>query len=118
MSEATRVRHFTLHHSLLATILKRLPAVAENLGKRLFKPFLEEFMASSHFCSFEEFTKLRIAQDGIFYACESDNGLARAAGEQAVSFFSEYLGPNIWRGRVEQYHPRLVSLLQFTLGAT
>ena len=47
-------------------------------------------------------------QDGIFYACESDNGLARVAGEQAVSFLSEYLGPNIWRGRVEQYHPRLV----------
>ena len=49
-------------------------------------------------------------QDGIFYACESDNGLARVAGEQAVAFLSEYLGPNIWRGRVEQYHPRLVSL--------
>ena len=47
ISEATRVRHFTLHHSLLATILKRLPAVAENLGKRLFKPFLEEFMGSA-----------------------------------------------------------------------
>ena len=48
-------------------------------------------------------------QDGIFYACESDNGLARVAGEQAVAFLSEYLGPNIWRGRVEQYHPRFVS---------
>ena len=46
ISEATRVRHFTLHHSLLATILKRLPGVAENLGKCLFKPFLEEFMGS------------------------------------------------------------------------
>ena len=51
---------------------------------------------------------MALEQDGIFYACESDNGLARAAGEQAVSFFSEYLGPNIWRGRVEQYHPRSV----------
>ena len=53
---------------------------------------------------------LCFTQDGIFYACESDNGLARVAGEQAVAFLSEYLGPNIWRGRVEQYHPRLVSL--------
>ena len=54
-------------------------------------------------------------QDGIFYACEGDNGLARAAGEQAVSFFSEYLGPNIWRGRVEQYHPRYVRLYHHKL---
>lgn len=94
LSEATRVRHFTMHHSLLSTVLKRLPAVAENLGKRLFKPFLEEFM------------------DGIFYACESENGLAKAAGEQVVVFLSGYLGPNIFRGRVEQYHPRYLNVIE------
>ena len=36
----------------------------------------------------------------LFYACESENGLAQAAGEHALQFLSGYLGPNILRGRV------------------
>ena len=99
LSDSTRVRHYTMHFALLATVLKRLPAIAENLGKRQFKPFLEEFM------------------DGIFYACESDNGLAKAAGEQVVVYLNDYLGPNIFRGRVEQYHPRYLNVIERILVA-
>ena len=51
----------------------------------------------------------------LFYACESENGLAVAAGERAVHFLSGYLGPSILRGRVQnleqQQSRRYVAIL-------
>ena len=72
----------------------------DNLGKRNFKPYLEEFM------------------EPLFYACESENLLARSAGEQTVQFLSGYLGPSILRGRVNNLgQPRYSAALERIMSA-
>ncbi|MEM7296598.1 MAG: hypothetical protein AAF330_08270, partial [Pseudomonadota bacterium] len=94
IESACRVRHYALHPSFIQTVLERLPGVADSLGKRLFKPYLEELM------------------DVIFFACESENALCRAAAEKFVSYLNGYLGPSIWRGRVAQYDAKFVPLVE------
>lgn len=86
-------KHYTLHHSFLETVLKRIPDMATHLGKRNFKPYLDEFW------------------EPIFYALDGENALASVAAERAVQFLSGYLGPNILRGRVEQYGARYLTSL-------
>ena len=60
-AEACRKQHYVSHYSLIETMLKTLPTLAENLGKRTFKgQFLEEFL------------------DPLFYALDSrDHALAQ-----------------------------------------
>ena len=94
-AEACRRHHYVSHFSLIETMLKTLPSLADNLGKRVFKgQFLEEFL------------------DCLFYALDSrEHALASAAATHCLAFLSDFVGPNILRGRVEQYNPRYVSLL-------
>ena len=92
-SKAARQKHYTMHYCFLETLCKVLPTIGKGIGKRLFKPHLEDFF------------------DAIFYARESDNSLASSAAEQCLSRLSEFLGPNILRGRIEQYNPRYLALL-------
>lgn len=94
VANACGIRHYTMHFSLLETVLKRIPDLANNLGKRNFKPYLEEFM------------------EPIFYAYEGDNALAKAASERCMMFLRDYLGPNIFRGRVEMANPRYLNILE------
>ena len=44
VAEACRHRHYPAHLSLLATDSARLPGVATNVGKKQFKPHLEQFL--------------------------------------------------------------------------
>ena len=83
------------HKNNFLQVLKTLPAVAQNLGKRVFKgQFLEEFL------------------DCLFYALDSrDHALASAAASQCLEFLTEFIGPNILRGRVEQHNPRYLPLM-------
>jgi len=94
-AEVCRNHHYVAHFSLIETVLKTLPAVAQNLGKRVFKgQFLEEFL------------------DCLFYALDSrDHALASAAASQCLEFLTEFIGPNILRGRVEQHNPRYLPLM-------
>ncbi len=91
---ATRFKHYTMHYSFLETVMKVLPTIGEGLGKRIFKPHLEDFF------------------DAIFYCLASDNALASVAAEQCLIRLSKFLGPNILLGRVEQYNPRYVPMLE------
>lgn len=95
-ADACRKHHYVSHYSLIETVLKTLPIIAENLGKRTFKgQFLEEFL------------------DCLFYALDSqDHALASAAASHCVTFLSEFVGPNILRGRVEQYNPQYLPLME------
>lgn len=97
ISQACHKRHYTLHLSFIETVLKRLPDIAERLGKRFFKPYLEDFM------------------DTIFYAFGSENALARVASEHCLAYLSQWLGPNILRGRVEQVDPKYLDHLDQAL---
>ena len=92
VAAAAEHRHYQLHPSFLETVLRRLPDCARGLDdKRTFKRYLDEFL------------------DPLFYALD-DGGersqLCAAAAENCARFLSGYLGPNIFRGRVEQANPR------------
>ena len=97
LSSACSIRHYTMHYSFLETTLKRLPAMADGLGKRFFKPYLDDFM------------------EPTLYACKSDNVLAKFAAEEFLRFLSVYLGPNILRGRIEREDARFVNVLEDVL---
>ena len=93
IADACRYRHYVSHHFFLETVLKTLPVIGQNLGKRTIKMYLEDFM------------------DHIFYAAECENALAASAAYNCLKSLSELLGPNILRGRVEQFHPRFLNIL-------
>ena len=100
IANASRHRHYVAHYFFLETVLKTLPLIAQNLGKRAFKLYLEEFM------------------DHIFYAAECENALASAAAFNCLKKLSDLIGPNIMRGRVEQFHSRYLNILDDALNST
>jgi len=97
--DACRFRHYVAHHFFLETVMKTLPIIGENLGKRTLKMHLEEFM------------------DHIFYTAECENALALTAAYNCLKRLSDILGPNIMRGRVEQFHPRYLTILDEALAS-
>merc|ERR1712228_412475 len=48
--------------------------------------------------------------DLIFYCLESDNALCSYAAEDCLHKLSAVLGPNILKGRIENYNPRHLEL--------
>ena len=92
--EATNNKNYTHHLYLFETINKILPSIAKGLGKRVFKQYLEHFFGV------------------IFYtAGNEENALARQAALECITSLSEFLGPNILAGRVEQYNPSYMKYL-------
>eukprot|EP00057_Strongylocentrotus_purpuratus_P004297 XP_003728420.1 PREDICTED: uncharacterized protein LOC100889564 [Strongylocentrotus purpuratus] len=91
VAEASRKQDYPQHVCLLETICKQLPALGKNLGKRHFKPHLELFF------------------DPIFEALSCDNALTSTAAGQCLDALGNFLGPNILRGRIEQYNPHYLS---------
>ncbi|KAK2178117.1 hypothetical protein NP493_558g01003 [Ridgeia piscesae] len=90
-------QHYTQHVHLLETMCKQLPVIAKGIGKRAFKMHIELFF------------------DAIFYSLSCDNALTSTAAGQCLEQLSAFLGPNIMRGRVEQYNPRYVEQLDRSL---
>ena len=82
MADACRHRHYVAHFFFLETVLTTLPVIGQNIGKRIIKMYLEEFL------------------DHIFYAAECENALASAAALRCLNELKALLGPNIMRGRV------------------
>ncbi|ROT82029.1 uncharacterized protein [Penaeus vannamei] len=93
MSEAVRHKHYTSHVTLLETLCKTLPHMAKGLSKRVFKSHLHLFL------------------DAIFYALECENALTSSAASQCLTQLSQFLGPNILRGRVEEHNPSYLRAL-------
>ncbi|XP_066947983.1 uncharacterized protein [Macrobrachium rosenbergii] len=87
MAEAVKHKHYTAHVTLLETLCKTLPQLAKGLNKRVFKSHLHLFL------------------DSIFYALECENALTSSAASQCLTQLAQFLGPNILRGRVEEYNP-------------
>lgn len=93
--ETTKNRCYTHHLYLFETINKVIPLIAKGLGKRVFKQYIERFF------------------DVIFYTVATEeNALARTAASECISSLSQFLGPNILAGRVEQYDPSFMRYLQ------
>ncbi|XP_061173141.1 uncharacterized protein LOC133182346 [Saccostrea echinata] len=93
LAKSTSLHHYPQHVNYLETVCKQLPNIGKSLGKRYFKPHLEEFF------------------DCIFYGITCDNALTASAASQCLNQLSGFLGPSILRGRVEQYNPRYLELL-------
>ncbi|XP_071081412.1 uncharacterized protein [Haliotis cracherodii] len=98
MSQTADRHHYTQHVAFLETVCKQIPNIAKGLGKRAFKPHLEQFM------------------DSLFYSLSCDNILTSTAASQCLSQLSAFLGPSILRGRVEQHNPRYLEQLNQVAG--
>ena len=100
ITDASHLKHYTHHLHLFETINKVLPVIAKGLGKRIFKQYLEGFF------------------DMIFYSLMSENALTKLSATECLQSLSHLLGPNILKGRVEQYCSAYVNLLdRITTGA-
>ncbi|KAK3597150.1 hypothetical protein CHS0354_038078 [Potamilus streckersoni] len=93
VSKAASFDHYTQHVILKETLCNRLPHIGMALGKRFFNPQLELFF------------------DAIFDSLVCDNALTSAAANNCITELSKLLGPSILRGRLEQFNPRYVELL-------
>ena len=93
VADACRCRHYVSHYFFLETVLKTLPIIGKNLGKRTIKIYLEEFL------------------DHIFYAAECENALASTAAYRCIKEFCVLLGPNIMRGRIKQFNSKYLNIL-------
>ncbi|CAL1530399.1 unnamed protein product [Lymnaea stagnalis] len=89
--KACNMKSYTHYPNFLETVCKQLLNIAEGLGKRPFKMFLEMFL------------------DYIFEALDSDVALTSAAASQCIISLSGFLGPGIFRGRIESYNSSYLS---------
>ncbi|EEB20167.1 hypothetical protein Phum_PHUM604480 [Pediculus humanus corporis] len=94
LKEAGRYRHYTHHVVFLETICKQIPIFAKNLGKKIFKNIAEDFF------------------DIIFYSLGCENALTSSAASQCLSYMATFLGPNILRGKVQNFNPNLIKYLE------
>jgi len=85
ISKAISHRHYTHHMNLLETICKQLPVIAKGIGKRDFKTYLHLFI------------------EHIFYSLNAENALTSTAASQCIEQLSTFLGPSIFRSRIEQF---------------
>ena len=99
IAKAAGFRHYNQHFHLLETLCCQLPLIAERIGKRTFKMYLELFL------------------DSIFDALRSDNQLTSTAAHDCLVKLADLLGHNIFRGRVENYHPHYVQELDSVMSA-
>lgn len=92
------LRHFPQADSLRETIWKQLPVMAERLGKRPFKRYLELFL------------------DPLFMTLHENSAcsnLAMHAAGGCASFLSRFLGPTIFRGRLDPEQQRVIDTSPF-----
>lgn len=87
IAKAVSFQHYPQHVVLLETLCKQLPHIAKGIGKKHFKTHLESFF------------------DPVFYSMTCDNALTSSAASQCMNQLASFLGPNILRGRVEQFNP-------------
>ena len=88
-------KHFTHHPKLFTTCYKVLAALFTNMGKMYTKRTLEMFL------------------DGLFYGLSIDNKLAQCAAEDCFTTIAKIIGPNILKGRVENYDSKMLNKLHF-----
>ncbi|XP_019856793.1 PREDICTED: uncharacterized protein LOC100631796 [Amphimedon queenslandica] len=96
LAETTGHRQYIQHCNHMETLMKQLPVIAKSLGKRVFKQHIELFF------------------DGIFYGIISSSPQLKMASSDCVQSLTALIGPMIMRGRIEQYNPSYLSLLDRT----
>ena len=92
VAQATRHKHYVHHFNFLEAVMRQLPRVAKNLGKRVFKKYIESYF------------------DAIFYSLDSKNALLQSAVTECLQQLTILLGKMIMRGRIEQYNTKYLAL--------
>lgn len=90
MVELSKIDGFTHAHNLRVTVWNVLPVIAKNLGIRPFKTHLELFLPS------------------MFTSLQSRQQSEEVAAGNAIGAIRDYIGPGIFRGRLEDRHKAML----------
>jgi len=82
LAEVSRLTHFSHCLNLQETVWKVLPVVASRVGKKAFKPYLEEFL------------------EPMFRGLASGHRLCEAAAGRCIGEIRDLIGPGIFEGRL------------------
>eukprot|EP00118_Oscarella_pearsei_P001458 m.7493 g.7493 ORF g.7493 m.7493 type:complete len:648 (+) comp18796_c0_seq1:28-1971(+) len=93
LAESCNCKSYPQHFSFLETVWKQLPRIAKGVGKRKFKRHLELFFPS------------------LFYSLDCSVPLTSVAASDLLVTLKGFIGESIFRGRVEQYDPRMLEKL-------
>jgi hypothetical protein len=83
LAKAARLTHFSHCLNLQETLWKNLPEIAKGIGKKAFKPYLEEFLPS------------------MFQGLSCGHRLCEAAAGQCIGKLRDLIGPGIFEGRLD-----------------
>ena len=89
--ESCHYRQYDAHLTYCTSVVNALTAIFKSMDKKYFKPYLEF--------------------DVIFICMESNHIPAKRASQDCLAVLSKVLGPNILRGRVENFNPNYVKYL-------
>ncbi|KAI7841245.1 hypothetical protein COHA_005082 [Chlorella ohadii] len=90
LAELARLQHFAHAANLHETIWKQLPVIAENVGKKVFKPYLEDFLGP------------------LFRSLTCGHRLCEAAAGRCIGALRDLIGPNIFAGRLSDDQRQLM----------
>eukprot|EP00850_Spirogloea_muscicola_P014971 SM000111S18794 [mRNA] locus=s111:183250:196627:+ [translate_table: standard] len=86
-----RTRHFGHYHNLLETLYKQLPHIAEHIGKRPFKQYLDIFI------------------EPLFFALSCGQRAAEVAAEECLQKLQALIGPSIFAARLTDEQRAILS---------
>ena len=88
LADLARLTHFAHCLTLQETLWRALPGIAQSMGKRAFKPYLEEFI------------------DPMFRGLVCGHRLCEAAAGQCIGKLRDWMGPAIFAGRLSEEQRR------------
>ncbi|GMH32577.1 hypothetical protein BSKO_00411 [Bryopsis sp. KO-2023] len=90
LADLARIDGFLHAHNLHETVWKVVPEIAKNMGKRAFKSHLELFL------------------NPMFVSVKCGHQLEGAAAGRAIGMIRDYLGVNIFKGRLEDHQKMIL----------
>jgi hypothetical protein len=90
LAEISRLCHFSHCLTLQENIWKQLPIIARNIGKKAFKPHLEAFLQP------------------MFRGVDCGHRLCEAAAGRCIGDLRDFIGPNIFAGRLDDEMKKLM----------
>ncbi|KAG6555724.1 hypothetical protein Mapa_002962 [Marchantia paleacea] len=88
LAKLTQCSGFQQNQFLLETLYRLLPFIAQNVGKKQFKPCLESYISP------------------LFSALTSGQRLAETASGTCISKLMTFVGPNVFKARLDEFQLR------------
>lgn len=96
LSDLAYVRHFSHYYNLQETLWRKLPVIAENVGKKKFKVHIDLFVGP------------------MFDALKCGHQLTECAAGKCILFFQKMLGEGIFNARLDDAQKHLLQTSTFT----